>query len=164
MMAAERGAAPVRQTKGTRGSRRCHSGRRKTQCSVFIVLSVLTRHFCSSFTLAQEPSSPAGGVSLLPVLFHREISRDQPEYCVQGGSACADHLLHLSCRRNRLHCTSLLAWVRRRSSSCCCSTWPTPTPPRPTATRRCTSLPGRDKWMSRPCCWRRAPRTPCPPK
>jgi len=86
------------------------------------------------------------------MIFARQMRRwicwDQAEYCPQGGSTCANYLLDLSCRKNRLHCTLLLAWVKRRSSNFCYSTWPTLMPQQLMGTLHCTSLPERDKSMS----------------
>lgn len=119
-------------------------------------LSVLIRHcWSSSPELTSKPSFTAFFVLSILKIFarpmHRDSHWDQRQYCVQDSSTCTNYLLNLSCRKNRLHCTLPLAWVKQRLSSFCSSTWPTLMLQRLMGTPHCTSRPERDKLMLRQC-------------
>lgn len=144
-----------------RGPGRCPS---QGRCSADNVFFLLKPWWKDSLTTFLSSITPSFLLSLPMTLRDKHIGRSVGRTPCSGWFRSTNDPLDLSCRKNRPHCTSPLAWARQRLCSCCCSTWPTLTPPPPTATPRCTSLPARGSSTSPPCSSRPAPLTPCPPR
>lgn len=78
------------------------------------------------------------------------------KFCLPG----TNFLLDLSCRRNRHLYILPPAWVRQKLSSCFYNIWLIQMRPLQMGTHRCTSLPGRARWMWRQSYWKQEQPTP----